>query len=383
MTSYVPEYLKSKNRKLIFDLFLKHKFLSRAEIVRMTKMSFPTASKAVDFLLSRNIIQETDEQDTETKGPGRKRTLLRFNSSAYCAVALNFEGQIVEISLVDLSGHMLSYEMREFTDFQDEEAMRALGHLVAERIREAPSPVLGVGVGLPANVNPEENVIVAFFDKGVKTPQKSCELFAPMVEQLDVELFAENDVNLACKGEIVCQQGDMPKENICYLTLGSGFGAGIMLQGKLWEGSSYRAGEIGHMMLRQVDPRQDITPQVVRLEDCINIQAIDKHFGIHLLEEKMLSSELRGEIQRFILPGLATAVYNFTVMFDVDTYILSGYVLQCLGQPLLDELKRIVTKMLEGEGREVWISGPSSPYSSLIGAASYVFDRTILNELQG
>lgn len=382
MASYVPEYLKSKNRKLIFDLFLKHGALSRAEIVRQTEMSFPTASKAVDFLLSRNIVQETDEQDTATKGPGRKRTLLRFNSSAYCALALNFEGQTVEMSLIDLSGHVISYEVRAFTDFHDQEAMRSLGALVAERIRTAPSPVLGVGVGLPANVDPNTNEVVAFSNKQIEETQQFRKLFAPMVEQIDLEIFVENDVNLACKGEVFVHRGDMPRENICYLTLGSGFGAGIMLNGKLWQGSCYRAGEIGHMVLGLVDPKQAIAPQVRLLEDTINIQAIDQHFGTRLLEKRDLSPELRNEIQAFIMPGLVTAIYNFTVVFDVDSYILSGYVPQLLGQPLLEELRVVVGKMLNQEGRSIQISAPANHYSSLIGAASYVFDKTILNELQ-
>ena len=61
MTSYVPEYLKARNRKTVFDLFLHERELSRAEIVQRTKMSFPTASKAVDFRslgLSRKELEE-------------------------------------------------------------------------------------------------------------------------------------------------------------------------------------------------------------------------------------------------------------------------------------------------------------------------------------
>ena len=63
MTSYVPEYLKARNRKTVFDLFLHERELSRAEIVQRTKMSFPTASKAVDFLISRGIISEIGSEE--------------------------------------------------------------------------------------------------------------------------------------------------------------------------------------------------------------------------------------------------------------------------------------------------------------------------------
>lgn len=49
MPAYVPEYLKSKNRQTVFNMFVKNMTLSRAQIVQETEMSFPTVSKAVDF----------------------------------------------------------------------------------------------------------------------------------------------------------------------------------------------------------------------------------------------------------------------------------------------------------------------------------------------
>lgn len=76
MTSYVPEYLKARNRKTVFDLFLHERELSRAEIVQRTKMSFPTASKAVDFLISRGIISEIGSEEPAGR-PGRRRRNLR------------------------------------------------------------------------------------------------------------------------------------------------------------------------------------------------------------------------------------------------------------------------------------------------------------------
>ena len=93
-SSYVPEYLKMKNRRMIFDAFRKRKLLSRAELASELAMSFPTVCKTIDFLISKDIIRDTGQQDN-TSGPGRKRKLLEFNSESYCVFSLGFEGTFI------------------------------------------------------------------------------------------------------------------------------------------------------------------------------------------------------------------------------------------------------------------------------------------------
>lgn len=375
MAPYVPEYLKSQNRKLVFDLFLKQQVLSRAEIVQQTEMSFPTVSKAVDFLLSRSIIEET-AGSTESHGPGRKRRLLKFNSSAYCALCLNFEGQYLDMGLIDLSGHLLCQQTMPFGVFLDREANSILATQMQAMLQKAPSPVLGIGIGLPANVDPATNNVVSFAYAGIGAPIEFCDLFLGMAEQFDLPLFVENDVNLACQGEVFCRGSTEELRNLCYLTLGTGFGAGIMLDGKLWRGAANRAGEIGHMLFQ---PAGGGSP--CSLEDVIGLQAIDRRFGLHLLEDSTLTQAQKDAIIDSILEPLAASLYNVVYLFDLPHFILAGYLPNLLGQPLLDRLQTTVNQMLADSDRPVQLSRPCSSYNSLIGGASLVFEQTILNEL--
>ena len=52
LTTFVPEYLKSGNRKLIYQLFVKKKTLARSDVVSLTNMSFPTEHRL--FYKKRN-----------------------------------------------------------------------------------------------------------------------------------------------------------------------------------------------------------------------------------------------------------------------------------------------------------------------------------------
>lgn len=61
MEPYLPNYLKGKNRRLVFDLLRERGQMSRAEITRDTGMSFPTAMKVVDAFLEKGLLVELDE----------------------------------------------------------------------------------------------------------------------------------------------------------------------------------------------------------------------------------------------------------------------------------------------------------------------------------
>lgn len=382
MTSYVPEYLKAKNRKLIFDLFVKQNELSRAEIVRQTHMSFPTASKAVDFLLSRHIIEELGSSADTTERIGRKRQMLRFNPRAYCALAINFEGKMMEVGLVDLAGKLQYYEETEFDCFAQMGHYEQLTARLCDIVAQADCPVLGVGIGVPANVNAVTQEI-GMYTGGVDQVVSTQELFGTLLQTLGLPSFVENDVNLACQGEVFAREPARSQENLCYLTLGSGFGAGIMANGHLWTGDNFRAGEIGNMQLTPFDLDAPIQPQVNPLENNLNIRAIQKQFGIDLLESPVLDEEQRQQIIRFLLPHLATAIYNFSFLFDIDQIVLSGLIPYALGEDLIRQTEQTANRLLAHRNRQVSVGVPHSRYSTLIGAASVVFDGTILNELQG
>lgn len=75
MNQYMPKYLKTKNRMMIFDLFRNQNIMSRAELVRITGISFPTVLKIVDKLLELGILIELEET---TQSPGADGAAIFF-----------------------------------------------------------------------------------------------------------------------------------------------------------------------------------------------------------------------------------------------------------------------------------------------------------------
>ena len=380
MTSYVPEYLKAQNRKTVFDLFLRDPELSRAEIVQRTRMSFPTASKAVDFLISRGIVDEIGSTESVNK-LGRRRRNLRFNPSAYTALALNFEGRVLEVGLVDLAGQLLRYEQHAFDCFHQMENYAQLAPMLQAVVEKSPCRVLGVGVGMPADIDNAAETVALYYDRQeVVVPLKN--LFADLLQSLRLQAFYDNDVNLACLGEASLRGGAGEKMNLCYLTLGTGFGAGIMNNGAIWSGGHGRAGEIGNTHLGVFDLKGSPQAQIEPLETRINLQALEKTFGINLLDDTVLPQDMQDQMVEFLLPVLVTAIYNVSFLFGMDQFVMSGAIPNRL-PGLIPCTEREVNRLLAYRKRSVTISRPVSAHCALIGAANAVFEGTILSELQG
>jgi glucokinase len=107
--------------------------------------------------------------------------------------------------------------------------------------------ISAVSLVVPGTVNVEEGSVV-------KAPNLPCldgfPLGAALTEQLHVSAVLENDANAAAVGEM-WQGAAVGCNTIIGVTLGTGVGGGIILDGKLWRGVDGAAAEIGHMC---VDP---------------------------------------------------------------------------------------------------------------------------------
>ena len=104
--------------------------------------------------------------------------------------------------------------------------------------------IISVGVGTPGSVNKDTGAIE--FSNNLKfhnVPAK-----AMLEERLKKPVYLENDANAAALGEAVAGSGNGVK-NFVAVTLGTGVGSGIIIDGKIYRGSNFCGGEMGHMVI--------------------------------------------------------------------------------------------------------------------------------------
>ena len=103
----------------------------------------------------------------------------------------------------------------------------------------------GIGIGLPGCVDSRNGIVRDL----TNLPEwHSVKVAENMKQTLGIPTYIDNDVNLMTIGELEHGAGKMCNNMIC-CTLGTGVGGGIVINGKLYRGSTLCAGEIGHMFL--------------------------------------------------------------------------------------------------------------------------------------
>ncbi len=130
----------------------------------------------------------------------------------------------------------------------------AVGHIrrmADEAVVEALGPdgkgwadVIGVGVGCPGPLDLELGIVLDAFNLG----WKDYPLRDRLAEGLDRPISLDNDANCATYGEYWLGAG-APFRSVVCVTLGTGIGGGIIVDGELVHGASGTAGEVGHMTI--------------------------------------------------------------------------------------------------------------------------------------
>ncbi|MBI4851966.1 MAG: ROK family protein [Acidobacteria bacterium] len=159
-------------------------------------------------------------------------------------IGIVLEGAKVKTALVDTQGKILFEQTDPTAHRKTEELTRQLIELIQTFKQKAPQygHLIAVGVGVPGLINLKTNKIEVL----PNLPQISTTtLYDDIMQATGVQVIFDNDANLGAYGEWQCgaAQGH---QNVIYVTIGTGIGSGIILNGRMWRGTTGFAGELGH-----------------------------------------------------------------------------------------------------------------------------------------
>lgn len=164
---------------------------------------------------------------------------------------IDLGGTNIKAVLVDQNNEVKGYLKRAVqAELGPREVTRQMMGMVYTLLGEnklVPADLRGLGLGVPGLVDRRE-------EKAVFLPNLPGWHHIPLGqwirEELDVPLLLDNDVRMAAWGEKLLGAGRGWDDMVC-ITVGTGIGAGIFLQGKLFRGHGESAGEIGHMTVEK------------------------------------------------------------------------------------------------------------------------------------
>ncbi len=269
-----PELLRKVNARRVLRLLRLHGPCSRADLVRYSGLSAPTVSAGIAYLQKKEIV--------ESLGPGRSSggrppRLLRFNSKLGYVVGVDIGTTLVRVALADLNGTVIGKWVETAHAHSTPQQVTALVIASLRKLRRdgdiPQKKLLALAAGVPGITDTRAGVLLSA--PILPAGWRSVPLRQIFEAETGIPATIENDVNLAALGESWRGTARGARDFV-FLTIGTGVGAGIFVNGHLYHGSDWAAGEIGYLYV----PGTEETPLAINrpgsLESIIGAKGIER-----------------------------------------------------------------------------------------------------------
>jgi glucokinase len=262
-----PALMRQTNARTILTLLKKLGPCSRADLTRETGMSAPTVANVISDLSDRGLVEWIGEG---VSGGGRPPENLRFKADYGYIAGVDVTTEALRILLTDLNGTLLE---EQYEPLQKDarspnavvEVLRASLRATMQKHNLPWKKLLAITVGVVGITNFRDGIVVSV--SGSDT-WRNVPLRDMLRQHFPSAIFIENDTNLAAIGEHfrgVAQSED----SFIFVTVGSGVGAGIFLNGQIVHGASGSAGEIGYLQITNISNAQPSLYEFGRLEQVL------------------------------------------------------------------------------------------------------------------
>jgi predicted NBD/HSP70 family sugar kinase len=229
---------RAHNQGLVLRTLFDHGPVSRAEVARRTGLTRTTVSDVVGDFLDDGLAEEIG------RGPssgGKAPILVRVVDDARRVIGVDLGERAFSGALVNLRGEIRRTVSVPVAGSDGPQALDALYRLVDDLAGGSPAGLLGIGVGTPGLVD----VATGTIRWAVNLDWQNLPLGDLLRQRYGVAAYVANDSRAAALGEYLFA-GESRGANLVAIKVGHGIGAGIVLNGELFHGDGFGAGEIGH-----------------------------------------------------------------------------------------------------------------------------------------
>ena len=271
-------------------------------------------------------------------------------------VGVDVGGTNLRLALADLSGTILTRWSSSTVGLRGPEAViKCICSGVSCMLQEVSIPremLRSIAIGVPGVADVENGIVVA---TSYLMGWRDVPLRALLERELNVPVVVDNDVNMAAIGE---QWAGSAKDarDFVFLAIGTGIGAGIVLNGGLHRGSSWAAGEIGYMLLPGAGDIPAASDEPGALESMIGGEGIKAQWkklrntdervfnATEILDLALVGNPRAQTLLHHSATMLAQAVYNIALILNCPLFVLGGTV--GLHPALCDAAQRVLDQWI-------------------------------------
>lgn len=331
------------NRRVVMEAIRIHKRLSRADLTRFTELTPQTISNITRELVDMGFLIA---QPPERAGRGQPAVPFTINPDGAYSIGIQLNHHELNAVAADLSGTIVARGSLTVDRLSPSEAVVPLRSMVEQLQRDAQfdwSRLMGVGVAIPGPFG-----VDAMSAIGPTTLPGWLDLSVgkQLSTAIGLPVTVANDASAAAIGERLYGAGQS-LQNFVYLYIGEGLGAGLFLNGQMFEGSANNAGELGHVvvvpggracycgnhgcleryvsLLAAYEVLGFTQPSLATPADLLNLSAKDAKKLDTWLDEAA--------------PYLRQAVNMLECMLDIETIILGGLLPRAILERLMQRLE--------------------------------------------
>ena len=256
--------------------------ISRADLADRMGLTRAAVTVIINDLISNGIIINTESRSTAS---GRPPVVLEINPEQGIVAAVDMGAMHLSVALGDFSARILEeIEIPFHIERGPEECLRQADEVLKELLLKRGltiRDVAAIGVGVPGPVIAERGMVMA---PPIMPGWDRFPIRATLEEKWGTTVTLNNDAELGALGEWAYGAGRGEK-NLAFIKVGSGIGAGLIINQQIYGGTTGSAGEIGHLTVDENGP----------LCACGNHGCLEAFAGGHAIAAQARSVVLSGK----------------------------------------------------------------------------------------
>jgi len=228
----------------VLDLVRDGVCKTRPELVRHSGMGRKVVTQRVEQLIGSGLLEEGDLGQSTG---GRAPRALRFRSDGGNLLVAELGSSSISVGLADLAGRLIEQYEEPFgvtagPDAPLHRVEELFDQMLASRPASSP-PIWGIGIGVLGPVNAATGHPVGF---AAMPGWGDYPVRQRLAARYHVPVWVDNEVNLMALGEFRSGLGK-GHQDLVFVKIGTGIGAGLICSGRLHRGAQGAAGEVGHL----------------------------------------------------------------------------------------------------------------------------------------
>lgn len=220
--------------------------ISRAELARQLGLSRSAVTIIINDLMANGLIRESAKK---TGASGRPRTLLEITPEAGYVTGIDMGAKHLRIAIANFGAHViLEKEIPFDIGAPPLVCLQKTDDLLRDLLAEAHlnlNEITAIGLGVPGPISSDAGMVIA---PPIMPGWDKFPIRETLEEMWNLPVSVNNDAELGALGEWAYGAG-RDANDLAYIKVGTGIGAGLLIDGRIYRGSTGSAGEIGHLTI--------------------------------------------------------------------------------------------------------------------------------------